>query len=344
MREWDAERVAAAAAAGLLASGPERGPERVVIDSRHAGPGDLFVGLPGSSANGGSFAAAALAAGAWGVIATPEHLEPLVASGHAGALLASADPLGALGRLAASWRRELGAAVVAVTGSTGKTSTKDILAALLARTLRTVASPLNRNTEIGLPLAILAAPPGTQALVLELAMRGAGQIALLTEICAPDVGLIVNVGPAHVELLGSLEAIAAAKAELIEGLRPGATAVLRAHEPLLEPHLREDIEMIRFGEGGDVFVVADGRERRGRVGARPARDARARLSLCSTCSRTCVRPSPRRTRSASRSPTGRSRSPSRACAASASHCPAGCSSSTTATTPTRCRCAPRCRS
>src|SRR5262249_41213700 len=156
-----------------------------------------------------------------------------------------------------------GARVVAITGSTGKTSTKDILAALLSGAMPTVATPENLNTEIGLPLAILGAPPQTRALVLELAMRGAGQIAELTAIARPDVGVIVNVGPAPLERLGSLEAIAAAKAELIAGIEPGATVVVPAGEPLLEPHLRDDVRTISFGEGGQVRLLA--RESDGRV-------------------------------------------------------------------------------
>jgi UDP-N-acetylmuramoyl-tripeptide--D-alanyl-D-alanine ligase len=119
-----------------------------------------------------------------------------------------------------------------------------------------VASPQNFNTEIGLPLAILAAPGDTEVLVLEMAMRGAGQIAELTAIAEPDVGVIVNVGPVHLELLGSLEAVAAAKAELISGLVPGATVVLPAHEPLLAPYLRADLHTVTFGDGGDVVLEA----------------------------------------------------------------------------------------
>ncbi len=112
-------------------------------------------------------------------------------------MLAHADPLAGLQALARAWRAELqarGAKIVAITGSAGKTSTKDILAALLATRLRTAASPENLNTEIGLPLALLAAPGDSEALVLEMAMRGAGQIAELTAIADPDVGVIVNVG------------------------------------------------------------------------------------------------------------------------------------------------------
>ncbi|MDQ3851043.1 MAG: UDP-N-acetylmuramoyl-tripeptide--D-alanyl-D-alanine ligase, partial [Actinomycetota bacterium] len=153
---------------------------------------------------------------------------------------------------------------IGITGSTGKTTTKDLLAAMLAGTpaddggaRRVVATAQNLNTEIGLPLTILAAPAGTDILVLEMAMRGAGQIAELTAIAEPDVGVIVNVGPVHLERLGSLEAIAAAKAELIAGLRPGAVAVVPAGERLLEPHLRDDVRTVTFGPGGDVADLGD---------------------------------------------------------------------------------------
>jgi UDP-N-acetylmuramoyl-tripeptide--D-alanyl-D-alanine ligase len=260
VKGWSAAQVAAVAAAAVADAGAQDGgPVRVVVDSRHAGPGDLFVALPGARTDGGMFASDALAAGAWGVLAQSAHLEAVGDPGGA-ALLACADPLVALGRLARAWRRELGASVVAITGSSGKTSTKDILAALLAPALATVASPANHNTEIGLPLAILGAPAGTQALVLELAMRGAGQIAELTAICEPDVGVVVNVGPAHLELLGSLEAIAAAKGELIAGLRSGSSAVVPAREPLLDPFLREDLKVVRFGDGGEVAVLEAGEQ------------------------------------------------------------------------------------
>ncbi|HEX3872775.1 MAG TPA: UDP-N-acetylmuramoyl-tripeptide--D-alanyl-D-alanine ligase [Solirubrobacteraceae bacterium] len=333
MKDWDARRVADAAGATLVRDAAG-GPTGVTIDSRAVSPGDLFVGLVGDHADGGTFAAAALAAGAWGVLVRsgssstwstvgrlpstgapstgrsstrpaptatrqpptgagpaptgtrppPTSARPLLTptgpqagepAGYAetgepadpadpavaeagGAILEMDDPLAGLQALARAWRRELGrtgARVVAITGSTGKTSTKDILRGLLSPVLATVASPLNHNTEIGLPLAVLAAPAGTQAVVLELAMRGPGQIRLLASICEPEVAVIVNVGPAHLELLGSLEAIAAAKAELLEGLAAGATAVIPAGEPALDPYLRDDIDLVLFGRDGDVSLV-----------------------------------------------------------------------------------------
>jgi UDP-N-acetylmuramoyl-tripeptide--D-alanyl-D-alanine ligase len=268
MRDWDARRIAAAAGAELVieptaaAGEGARGPSGVSIDSRTVAPGELFVGLAGERTDGGVHAAQALAAGAWGVLVADEHARRLAS----GAVLSHGDPLAALQALALAWRRELGARgakVVAITGSTGKTSTKDILAALLAahEGPRVAATRENLNTEIGLPLTILGTPGDTRVLVVEMAMRGPGQIAQLTAIAEPDVGVIVNVGPAHLALLGSLEAIAAAKAELLAGLAPGAYAVVPANEPLLAPHLRAELQTITFGEGGEVSLVerrADG--------------------------------------------------------------------------------------
>ena len=255
MRTWTPEQVARAAGARLVAPAPTTtGPERVVIDSREAGSGALFVGLRGENVDGGRFASQALAAGAWGVLTTPQHADDARCA-PPGALIAAEDPLLALQRLAAAWRRELDAKVIGVTGSTGKTSTKDLLLALLSPHRRTVASRANFNNEIGVPLEILSAPAGTEVLVLEMAMRGTGQIAELAEIAAPDVGVIVSIGPVHLELLGTIEAVAAAKAELIAALAPGATAVVPADEPLLAPHLRDDLNTITFGDSGDVRLV-----------------------------------------------------------------------------------------
>ncbi|HEY5144641.1 MAG TPA: UDP-N-acetylmuramoyl-tripeptide--D-alanyl-D-alanine ligase [Solirubrobacteraceae bacterium] len=262
MRSWDAERIAAQAGAELRAPAGARagaggpGPGRVVIDSREVGRGDLFVGLPGARADGGTFAATALAAGAWGVLVAPEHAA-ILAGTAPGAVLAAAEPLAALQRLATAWRRELGCAVIGITGSTGKTSTKDVLRGMLEPYRPVVATEQNLNTEIGVPLTILGAPAGTAVLVLEMAMRGSGQIAELARIAQPDVGVIVNIGPVHLELLGSIEAIARAKAELLGALPAGGTAVIPAGEALLEPYVRDDLVTVRFGPGGDVDTLPE---------------------------------------------------------------------------------------
>jgi UDP-N-acetylmuramoyl-tripeptide--D-alanyl-D-alanine ligase len=253
VHDWSPERIAEAAGARLAHRGDvDAGPRRAVVDSREAGSGDLFVGIKGERDDGGRFAAAALEAGAWGVLVTPEHAGGL--SG-AGAVLASDDPLAGLQRLATAWRRALGARVIGITGSTGKTSTKDLLAGMLRPHRRTVATPQNYNTEIGLPLTVLGAPADTEVLVLEMAMRGAGQIAELATIAEPDVGLITNVGPVHLELLGSLEAIRETKLELVRGLKPGGTAIV---PPELADRVPDGVEtVVPDGDLGDVEIPFD---------------------------------------------------------------------------------------
>ena len=266
MLTWTPEHIADVSGARLAAPPPASsgGPQGVAIDSRAVAAGDLFVGLPGEHVDGGAFAGQALAAGAWGVLAAPGHVDAARCA-VPGVLLASEDPLRALGRLTTAWRRELACTVIGVTGSTGKTSTKDILAAVLSPHRRTVASQANLNTDIGLPLAVLGAPPDTEVLVLEMAMLQAGHIAELAALAEPDVGVIVNVGPVHLEQLGTLEAVAAAKAELIAALPRGGVAVIPAGEPLLEPHGRPDLTTVRFGVGGDVRLADEQPEDPARV-------------------------------------------------------------------------------
>jgi UDP-N-acetylmuramoyl-tripeptide--D-alanyl-D-alanine ligase len=252
VRAWTAEELAEAAGARLVAPAPHpHGPARAVIDSREAGPGDLFVGLVGEHTDGGRFAAQALAQGAWGVLVGPEHADAARCA-PPGVLLAADDPLLALQRLATAWRRRLGAQVIGVTGSTGKTSTKDLIAAMVGQGRAVVATKGNWNTEIGLPLTVLGAPDGTEVLVLEMAMRGPGQIAELAQIAEPDVGVVTNIGPVHLEQLGSLEAIAAEKMSLVGGLQPGGTAIVPRDEPLVAPHLRDDVTVVEFGPGDDL--------------------------------------------------------------------------------------------
>ena len=246
---FGAEQIAAAMGAEIATEGGGGSPERGAIDSRGAGLGSLFFGLRGESADGGEFASAAIATGAWGVVVEPRH-----AAGLEGAwVFAATDPLAAMQALARAWRRELGARVVGVTGSVGKTSVKDISRALLPG--RVHANRENLNTEIGLPLTVLEAPVGADPLVLEMAMRGPGQIAELAAIAEPDVAVITNVGPVHVELLGSVEAIAAAKAEVLAALPEQGVAVVPADAAELESHLGAAPRLLRFGPGGDVEAL-----------------------------------------------------------------------------------------
>jgi UDP-N-acetylmuramoyl-tripeptide--D-alanyl-D-alanine ligase len=247
--------IAAALGAEVLAEGEQAAPRRAVIDSSEAGPGDLFFGLEGANRDGGEFAPAAIEAGAWGAVVSPEWRSSFVAQGDTkderrAWVFAVEDPLASLQALARAQRLALGARVVGVTGSVGKTSVKDIARALLPGKVH--ANRENLNTEIGLPLTILGAPDDTETLVLEMAMRGAGQIAELVAIAEPEVAVITNVGPVHVELLGSVAAIAAAKAEILADLPPGGTAIAPVEAGELEPHLGPVARQLRFGPGGDV--------------------------------------------------------------------------------------------
>jgi UDP-N-acetylmuramoyl-tripeptide--D-alanyl-D-alanine ligase len=256
-----------AAVTGGTESGPDATVTGVAIDSRTVAHGDLFVALPGERTHGAEFAQAALEAGAAAVLLERETLVPgtgVASSGETPVPGTSAilvdSAIAALGAIASEVRRRSPVRVVAITGSTGKTSTKDILAALLATRLSTVASAANYNNEIGLPLTLCRIDADTEAVVCELGMRGAGQIAYLTDIAAPNVGVITSVGPVHLELMGTVEAVAAAKAEILE-LEPGAVAVVPYAEPLLAPHLAgRDGRVVTFGEaeGADVRLVEIG--------------------------------------------------------------------------------------
>jgi UDP-N-acetylmuramoyl-tripeptide--D-alanyl-D-alanine ligase len=192
------------------------------VDSRRIDEGDLFVAV-----NGGV-----------------DFIEHALARGASAALVPE-DAFAALAAIAGAVRARSSARFVGITGSTGKTSTKDILFALAAPHLRTVANEGNYNTEVGVPLTIGRVEDETELVIAELAMRGPGQIAWLASFVQPDIGVITNIGPAHLEFLGSLEAIAAAKAELIEALPAGGVAVVPADEPLLEPHLQRSDIVVR---------------------------------------------------------------------------------------------------
>ena len=278
MIELDPDRLAAEAGARIVARGDGGRPERVTIDSRELRPGDLFVGIRGKRLDGGRFATAALVGGAWGVLVEHGRAQEVLASGApAGWILGCDDPLASMQALARAWRREIGCPLVGITGSTGKTSVKDICRAILPG--RVHASAENFNTEIGLPLTLLAAPLETEILVVEMAMRGRGQIAELCHIAEPDVAAITNVGPVHLELLGTLEAIAAAKAEILLGLGPEGRAVVPVDAEALAPHLDDTLDALTFGPGGDVMALAAERTdggMRARIGT-PAGEAELHL-------------------------------------------------------------------
>jgi UDP-N-acetylmuramoyl-tripeptide--D-alanyl-D-alanine ligase len=214
------------------------------IDTRNPVPGGLFVAVVGEQVDGHDFAAAACAAGAAGVLgARPTGVPTVVVD----------DPVAALGRLARHLHGRLHATVLALTGSQGKTGTKDFLAQVLAAAGETVWTEGNQNNEIGVPLTVLRATPETRFLVLEMGARGVGHIAELCEIAPPRVAAVLNVGTAHIGEFGSREAIAQAKGEIVEALDADGTAVLNADDELVAAMARRtSARVLTFGVGGEV--------------------------------------------------------------------------------------------
>jgi UDP-N-acetylmuramoyl-tripeptide--D-alanyl-D-alanine ligase len=193
----------------------------VQVDSRRIAPGDLFVAV----GRGEDFLADARERGA-------------------AATLVPNDAFTALAELGRAVRDRSAARVVGITGSMGKTSTKDILAALCMPSARTIAAQASYNNEIGVPLTLCRLEPDTEVCILELAMRGFGQIAALCDIARPEIGVITNIGPVHLELVHSLDGVRQAKGELVAALPAGGTAVVPADFPVT----RDDIDVVRTGE------------------------------------------------------------------------------------------------
>jgi UDP-N-acetylmuramoyl-tripeptide--D-alanyl-D-alanine ligase len=225
----------------------------VTVDSRTVGAGDLFVALPGERVDGADFVPAAAAAGAAGALSTrPDAALPVVVV---------ADPVAALGRLAAEVHRRLtagGLLTLGITGSSGKTSTKDLLGQVLAAAGPTVSPPGSYNNDIGLPLTVLSADAATRALVLEMGARGRGHIARLCAVAPPRIGVVLNVGSAHLGEFGSADAIAEAKGELVEALPDDGTAVLNADDPrVLGMSGRTRARVLTTGLAADAAVRAE---------------------------------------------------------------------------------------
>ncbi|MFL5335096.1 MAG: UDP-N-acetylmuramoyl-tripeptide--D-alanyl-D-alanine ligase, partial [Geminicoccaceae bacterium] len=223
-----------------------------VIDSRLATPGCLFVALRGERVDGHDFLAAAVAGGASAALVRREQVagrelgrpcmlvEP-TGAGLAGAtpetvlLIVVDDPLAALQRLAAYHRGLFAPKVIGITGSVGKTSTKEVTAAVLQRRYSTLKNPRSYNTESTLPISLLQLEAHHDIAVLEMGTYGPGDIALLAGIARPDIGIVTNIGPSHLERMGSLSVVAQAKSELVQALPADGYAILNIDDPLVRP-------------------------------------------------------------------------------------------------------------
>jgi len=218
--------------------------EGLKIDNRTISPGNAFLALRGERFDGHDFAAGAAENGA-NVLFVEEQLSEVCC-----AQIVVEDTVAALGALAQAWRREVAPRTVAITGSVGKTTTKELLGQILERTGSTHVTPGNYNNHIGLPLTLLGMPRNTRFLIAEMGMNAPGEIAELALIAEPEVGVITAIAPVHLEGLGTLEAVAAAKAELFEALKGDHHAIFPADEPLLAPHLAPlKARRVTFGEG-----------------------------------------------------------------------------------------------
>ena len=248
-------QIAAAVDGALVAVDPDAAVVDVVADSRGATTGCMFVAIAGERVDGHEFAAAAVDGGSVVVLSS----RPLIASNGAPLpCVVVDDPVMALGRLAAWVRRDLlDCLVIAITGSSGKTGTKDLVASILSEIGPTVSPAGSMNTEVGLPLTVLRADRSTRFLVLEMGMRGPGHIAYLAQIGRPDIGAVINVGSAHLGMLGTREAIAEAKGELIDSLTESGVAVLNADDSVvLSMAQRTRATVVTFGEAAQATVRA----------------------------------------------------------------------------------------
>lgn len=247
--QWDTSRLAEV----LSLSQPEHCAHisGFSTDTRTMAPGQVFIALRGERVDGHDFVEQAHARGAAAIVVDHDMPPP--------GCMVVPDTLRAYAAIAADHLRSLrpGLTVVAVTGSSGKTSTKDLMASVFGAARRTVAAEGSLNNEVGLPATVLSADGETQVLVLEMGMRGLGHIAYLCRIAPPDISLVLNVGSAHIGELGSREAIAAAKSEIVLGARPGATSVLNADDPLVSAMAaRAPGPVLMFGQAAAADVRA----------------------------------------------------------------------------------------
>ncbi|WP_217923885.1 UDP-N-acetylmuramoyl-tripeptide--D-alanyl-D-alanine ligase [Miltoncostaea oceani] len=242
----------------IPAGKPDTEFEGAFVDSREVVEGGLFVGIRGEMADGGTHAPDALRDGAAAAVVGESAWRWIEGEvqGLRKPVIVTPDPVGVLqaaGRIALE---RSGARVVGVTGATGKTTTKDIIVAMLrAAGVAAEGTPGNRNTGIGVPMSLLGLAEDCEVAVVEMGMRGPGQIAELAALAPPDVAVITSIGPVHLELLGTVEAVAAAKAEILTALRPGGTAVVPDDEPLLDPFLATldpGVTVVRFGDRPDL--------------------------------------------------------------------------------------------
>ena len=228
--------------------------ERVTTDSRKVSSGALFVALKGENFNGEDFTADAFKKGAAGVLVSKAFDK-----NFDGVIIKVDDTLTAYRQIAGVWRDRFDSPIVAVTGSNGKTTTKDLAAAALNGLGNVLKTSGNFNNEVGVPMTLLSLRDTHKAAVVEIGMRGLGQIESLAEIVQPTIGIVTNVSEAHIELLGSIENIARAKGELVEAIKSGGTIILNAdnqHTAAMKNIVRDGVRILTYSLEKDADFIA----------------------------------------------------------------------------------------
>ena len=257
---WRTEEIIEATKGVAVSGGTTRSFTGISIDSRTISPGEFFVAIKGNSHDGHAFAGEVIDKGIKGLIAGRQYIERLPCDKwkKAGVLcVAVEDTIKALGDLATYNRRRSGTSVVAITGSNGKTSTRQMTSSVLSRRFHVLSTTGNLNNEIGLPLTLLKLSPIHKLAVVELGMNHSGEIARLARICRPDIGIITNIGPAHLEGVNSIEGVMNAKGELLDGITPDGTAILNADDERVTRLAQKATgKVILFGHSENALIRA----------------------------------------------------------------------------------------
>jgi UDP-N-acetylmuramoyl-tripeptide--D-alanyl-D-alanine ligase len=259
-KSWTTSDILKATNGDLLCGAATHSFANVSIDSRQISEGDLFVAIIGDTHDGHRFVSDVIKSGISGIMinrnrANHQSLDHWKQQGLVCVVVD--DTVKSLGDLAAFHRRRSNIQVIAITGSNGKTTTKDMTTAVVARRFATLSTHGNFNNEIGLPLTLFKLEPKHQWAVLELGTNGPGEIKRLAEICQPDIGVITNIGPAHLEGLGSLEGVLKEKGELLSKIKPDGKAVLNADDPsVVQLRKKTSKEVLYFGLSDNALIRA----------------------------------------------------------------------------------------
>lgn len=269
---WTTAEILEATGGNLLCGDINKVFAGVSIDSRRIAPDELFVAIKGDVHDGHNFCGDVIDGGIAGFVISKDHADALpgrMCREKGVACITVPDTVKALGDLAAFQRKRSNVSVVAITGSNGKTTTRTMTAAVVAQCFPTLTTSGNLNNEIGLPLTLLNLNPHHQWAVVELAMNRPGEIERLGAICSPQIGLITNIAPAHLEGLGSIDAVMEAKGELLNNIRPDGTAALNADDP----------KLMQLADKTPANVVLFGLSKKGQIRGRSIREKELGLSF-----------------------------------------------------------------